>query len=283
MIEITLLGTGSPLPDPNRAGPSTLLQAGGANLLVDCGRGVLMRLAAAGCGADALDSAPAHAPAQRPHHRPRRRAHHAVGDVVRTGAAPGDRAARHQGRGRRDARQPRPGHRLPDRPPRRPRAAADRRGARAHRRRGLGGPGGARPRRAHRPPTGGAHHRLPRRARRRVGRDRPATPCPAPRSTACALAPTPSSTPSSARTCSWRSACPASTTSATTTPRSRRPPRPRPGRGRHARPHPLRPGHRPGRRGHLAQARRDRVRRAASSSETTSTGSRSPPPADRLP
>ncbi|HRW39268.1 MAG TPA: ribonuclease Z, partial [Aquihabitans sp.] len=28
-IEITLLGTGSPLPDPNRAGPSTLVRAGG--------------------------------------------------------------------------------------------------------------------------------------------------------------------------------------------------------------------------------------------------------------
>jgi ribonuclease Z len=47
-VEITLLGTGSPLPDPNRAGPSTLVRAGGATLLVDCGRGVLMRLAGAG-------------------------------------------------------------------------------------------------------------------------------------------------------------------------------------------------------------------------------------------
>ena len=56
MIEITLLGTGSPLPDPNRAGPATLLRAGGANLLVDCGRGVLMRLAAAGSGANALSA-----------------------------------------------------------------------------------------------------------------------------------------------------------------------------------------------------------------------------------
>jgi ribonuclease Z len=47
-MKVTLLGTGSPLPDPNRAGPATLVQAGGMNLLVDCGRGVLMRLAAAG-------------------------------------------------------------------------------------------------------------------------------------------------------------------------------------------------------------------------------------------
>ena len=53
-IEITLVGTGSPLPDPLRAGPATLIRAGGQNLLVDCGRGVLMRLAAAGVGANAL-------------------------------------------------------------------------------------------------------------------------------------------------------------------------------------------------------------------------------------
>jgi ribonuclease Z len=47
-IEVTLLGTGSPLPSPDRAGPSTLVRAGAATLLVDCGRGSVMRLAAAG-------------------------------------------------------------------------------------------------------------------------------------------------------------------------------------------------------------------------------------------
>ena len=47
-ITVTLLGTGSPLPDPDRAGPSTLVQAGGTNLLVDAGRGCVMRLAGAG-------------------------------------------------------------------------------------------------------------------------------------------------------------------------------------------------------------------------------------------
>jgi ribonuclease Z len=56
VIDVTLLGTGSPIPDPNRAGPATLVQAGGANLLVDAGRGVLMRLAAAGLGADRLSA-----------------------------------------------------------------------------------------------------------------------------------------------------------------------------------------------------------------------------------
>ncbi len=47
-MDVTLLGTGSPVPDPNRAGPATLVRAGATLLLVDAGRGVLMRLAAAG-------------------------------------------------------------------------------------------------------------------------------------------------------------------------------------------------------------------------------------------
>lgn len=48
-LTITLLGTGSPIPDPNRAGPSTLVTAAdGTHLLVDAGRGVMMRLAGAG-------------------------------------------------------------------------------------------------------------------------------------------------------------------------------------------------------------------------------------------
>lgn len=47
-VEVTLLGTGSPIPDPNRAGPATLVRTADALLLVDCGRGTLMRLAAAG-------------------------------------------------------------------------------------------------------------------------------------------------------------------------------------------------------------------------------------------
>lgn len=47
-ITVTLLGTGSPLPDPTRAGPSTLVKAGNTYLLIDCGRGVAMRLVGAG-------------------------------------------------------------------------------------------------------------------------------------------------------------------------------------------------------------------------------------------
>lgn len=47
-MKITLLGTGSPIPDPNRAGPSTLVRSADASVLVDCGRGLLLRLTAAG-------------------------------------------------------------------------------------------------------------------------------------------------------------------------------------------------------------------------------------------
>lgn len=46
-MKITLLGTGSPLPSATCAGPSTLVQAGGQNIVVDTGRGVIMRLVGA--------------------------------------------------------------------------------------------------------------------------------------------------------------------------------------------------------------------------------------------
>jgi ribonuclease Z len=44
-MQVVTLGTGSPIPDPNRAGPATLVRAGGRDFLFDCGRGVLMRAA----------------------------------------------------------------------------------------------------------------------------------------------------------------------------------------------------------------------------------------------
>ncbi len=49
-----VLGSGSPLPDPARAGPSTLIRTSVGDLLFDCGRGVLMRAAGAGSGAGAF-------------------------------------------------------------------------------------------------------------------------------------------------------------------------------------------------------------------------------------
>jgi ribonuclease Z len=47
-VDVVVLGTGNPMPDPARAGAATLVRAGGLDLLFDAGRGVLMRLAAAG-------------------------------------------------------------------------------------------------------------------------------------------------------------------------------------------------------------------------------------------
>lgn len=53
-MQTIVLGSGSPLPDPERAGPSTLVRTAAGDLLFDCGRGVLMRAAAAGSAAGAL-------------------------------------------------------------------------------------------------------------------------------------------------------------------------------------------------------------------------------------
>ena len=41
-FKVTLLGTGAPIPLPNRFGPSTLVEVGGQKLLFDAGRGVAM-------------------------------------------------------------------------------------------------------------------------------------------------------------------------------------------------------------------------------------------------
>jgi ribonuclease Z len=56
VLTITLLGTGSPIPDPNRAGPATLVQGDGVTVLVDAGRGVVTRLAAVGVVPPMLDA-----------------------------------------------------------------------------------------------------------------------------------------------------------------------------------------------------------------------------------
>lgn len=55
-MQITLLGTGNPIPDPLRGGPATLVCAGGTTLLVDAGRAVMMRLAGAGFMAPQLSA-----------------------------------------------------------------------------------------------------------------------------------------------------------------------------------------------------------------------------------
>ncbi|MGA2473274.1 MAG: MBL fold metallo-hydrolase [Acidimicrobiales bacterium] len=53
-MQTIVLGSGSPLPDAERAGPATLIRTELGDLLFDCGRGVLMRAAAAGSSAGAL-------------------------------------------------------------------------------------------------------------------------------------------------------------------------------------------------------------------------------------
>src|SRR5262245_50192869 len=43
-FKVTLLGTGTPIPRPDRFGPSLLVEAGEQKLLIDAGRGATMRL-----------------------------------------------------------------------------------------------------------------------------------------------------------------------------------------------------------------------------------------------
>jgi ribonuclease Z len=43
-FRVTLLGTGVPIPRPDRFGPSTLIEAGDHTILIDAGRGATMRL-----------------------------------------------------------------------------------------------------------------------------------------------------------------------------------------------------------------------------------------------
>jgi ribonuclease Z len=47
-VDVVILGSGSPMPDPERAGPATLVRTSGGPVLVDCGRAVVIRLAGAG-------------------------------------------------------------------------------------------------------------------------------------------------------------------------------------------------------------------------------------------
>jgi ribonuclease Z len=49
-MKLTLLGTGSPVPDPARRGPSQVIEVGDELVLVDAGAGVLHRLLEAGYG-----------------------------------------------------------------------------------------------------------------------------------------------------------------------------------------------------------------------------------------
>jgi ribonuclease Z len=53
---VTLLGTGVPIPRPDRFGPSTLIEAGEHTVLIDAGRGATMRLFQLGVAIGRIDA-----------------------------------------------------------------------------------------------------------------------------------------------------------------------------------------------------------------------------------
>ena len=55
-FRVTLLGTGTPIPVPDRFGPSTLVEAGDQKLLFDAGRGASIRLHQLGVPIGSIDA-----------------------------------------------------------------------------------------------------------------------------------------------------------------------------------------------------------------------------------
>lgn len=55
-MKITLLGTGTPQPDSQKFGTSTLIEAGGMRVMLDCGRGVVVRLSRLGIPVGSIDA-----------------------------------------------------------------------------------------------------------------------------------------------------------------------------------------------------------------------------------
>jgi len=55
-LTITLLGTGIPNPDINAFGTSTLIEAGGERVMIDCGRGTVIRMAEMGFPVGFIDT-----------------------------------------------------------------------------------------------------------------------------------------------------------------------------------------------------------------------------------
>ena len=54
-LDVTLLGTGTPNPNPDRAGASYLFRAADFRFMIDCGPGALIRLGQAGTNASDID------------------------------------------------------------------------------------------------------------------------------------------------------------------------------------------------------------------------------------
>ena len=55
-MEVTLLGTGGPRPDPRRMATTTLIRLGKENILFDAGRGVMVQLSKAGVPLGAINT-----------------------------------------------------------------------------------------------------------------------------------------------------------------------------------------------------------------------------------
>ena len=55
-FRVTLLGTGTPIPSPERFGSATLIEAGDQKLLIDAGRGASIRLYQLGVPMGRLDA-----------------------------------------------------------------------------------------------------------------------------------------------------------------------------------------------------------------------------------
>src|SRR3990167_7988308 len=53
-LELTLLGTSSPIHSPHRFGPSQIVRGGDTTVLIDCGWGATLRLYQAGLGPPGL-------------------------------------------------------------------------------------------------------------------------------------------------------------------------------------------------------------------------------------
>ena len=54
-MQVSLLGTGLPFPNPKRRGPGYAVRAGASNFVVDCGSGIVARMVEAGVRPDAVD------------------------------------------------------------------------------------------------------------------------------------------------------------------------------------------------------------------------------------
>ena len=56
VLRITLLGTGIPNPQINAFGTSTLVEAGDERVMIDCGRGTVIRMSQVGLGVGHVDT-----------------------------------------------------------------------------------------------------------------------------------------------------------------------------------------------------------------------------------